>query len=268
MLRQLISLSALVLAVPAVSAKEVTIRWHGQSFFEVQSSKGTVVAIDPHNFEAYGRRAVKADAVLITHFHIDHASPAPIVDADKTRLISGLYNKQGFGGNRKNDEFHDVDVKVKDIRVTNVGTYHDNMEGLRRGKNAVFVLEVDGLKIVHLGDLGHSLNKAQLRKIGDNVDVLMVPVGGVYTLNGSEAKEVVAQIKPRRHVIPMHYATDVYRDLLPLDEFLEEQNEKLIKRLPDNELTIDADAVPRKEPLITIIHHRQKQAREPGDKDR
>jgi L-ascorbate metabolism protein UlaG (beta-lactamase superfamily) len=260
--RHLIPLCVLVLAAPA-SAAEVVIRWHGQSFFEVQSSKGTVVAIDPHNFEAYGRRQVKADAVLVTHFHIDHASPAPIVDFEKTRVIPGLSNKQGFAGNRKNDEFHDVDVKVKDIRVTNVGTYHDQMEGLRRGKNAVFVLEVDGLRIAHLGDLAHTLNREQLRKIG-KIDVLMIPVGGAYTLNGSEAKEVVAQIKPRRYVIPMHYATDVYRDLLPIDEFLDEQNEKLITRHKLNELTIDTDAVPRKDPLIAVLNHRQKEP--PKDK--
>ena len=101
------------------------------------------------------------------------------------------------------------------------------------------------------------LNREQLRKIG-KIDVLMIPVGGAYTLNGSEAKEVVAQIKPRRYVIPMHYATDVYRDLLPIDEFLDEQNEKLISRHRLNELTVDTDAVPRKDPLIAVLNHRQK----------
>jgi L-ascorbate metabolism protein UlaG (beta-lactamase superfamily) len=72
-----------------------------------------------------------------------------------------------------------------------VPSYHDAAEGLTRGKNTIFIVEMDGWRFCHLGDLGHDLTPAQLKKIGE-VDVLMVPVGGIYTLNGSEAKRVVA----------------------------------------------------------------------------
>src|SRR5438105_11530675 len=96
------------------------------------------------------------------------------------------------------------------------------MEGLQRGKNTVFIIEVDGWKIVHLGDLGHLLTPKQIKAIGP-VDVLMIPVGGVYTINGSEAKEVIAQLKPRQYIIPMHYAVKGFDELLPADEFLEDQ---------------------------------------------
>ena len=103
---------------------------------------------------------------------------------------------------------------VKDVRIRNVGTFHDTQQGMERGRNAVFVIEADGLKIVHLGDLGHILTDEQVRQIGP-MDVLMVPVGGVYTINGSKAKEVVAQLKPKRYILPMHYGTLTFDELLP-----------------------------------------------------
>ena len=116
------------------------------------------------------------------------------------------------------------------------------MQGLQRGKNTVFVLEADGLKIVFLGDLGHLLSDDQVKQIGP-VDVLFIPIGGVYTLNGSQAKEVVAQLHPKRYVIPMHYGTRVFEDLLPPDEFLDGQK-NVQRMLTTNELKISTDVVP------------------------
>ena len=90
-----------------------------------------------------------------------------------------------------------------------------------RGRNGIWVIEMDGLHIVHLGDLGHMLTDEQLKEIGP-VDVLMIPVGGIYTLNGTDAKKVIEQLKPKRYIIPMHYGIPkVFEDLLPLDEFLD-----------------------------------------------
>src|SRR5207253_3218783 len=107
-------------------------------------------------------------------------------------------------------------------KIRTVGVYHDEVEGMRYGKNTIFILEVDGWRIVHLGDLGHLLTPAQLKQIGP-VDVLMIPVGGVYTLNGSEARKVVEQIKPKEYILPMHYGTAIFDDLLSPAEFLEDQ---------------------------------------------
>src|SRR5262245_5072797 len=126
----LLAFSALLLHSGEGFAKNVKIRWHGQSFFEVESSSGTILAIDPHNLEAYGRRQVKADAVLITHFHIDHASPEPIVDFKATKKIYGLKSRRGLESTRETDEFYDLDEKVKDFHITNMNCYHDDMEGL------------------------------------------------------------------------------------------------------------------------------------------
>ena len=257
---------AVAALAPVAAAKDVTIKWHGQSFFEIKSSAGTTLAIDPHNLDAYGRIQVKADAVLISHYHIDHAALDPIVNVRGTRIIYGLKNKKGFDGNRRDDEFANVNEKVKDIQVRSLGAYHDDIQGMKRGKNTIFILEVDGLRIVHLGDLGHKLPPSTVKKLGQ-VDVLMVPVGGSYTLNGAEAKEVVAQIKPRRYILPMHYGTAVYKNLLGPEEFLDEQDPKLIKRFKTNELIIDADAVPRKNPTIALLNYEGAEDK-PKDKDK
>src|SRR5438105_15753621 len=107
------------------------------------------------------------------------------------------------------------------------------MEGLARGKNSVFIIDVDGWRVCHLGDLGHELDLKLLKQIGQ-VDVLMVPVGGIYTLNGAEAKKVVEQIKPKEYIFPMHYGTKIFDDILPVDEFLEGQPDRNVIRLSES----------------------------------
>jgi L-ascorbate metabolism protein UlaG (beta-lactamase superfamily) len=127
------------------------------------------------------------------------------------------------------------------------------MGGMVRGRNAIFVIEVDGIRIAHLGDLGHLLNETQLKKIGA-IDVLMIPVGGIYTLNGQDAKKVMDQVKPRQYVLPMHYNTKVYNDVLSEEEFLEEQkNKKDIKVITTNEMTVDASFKPER-PVIALLN--------------
>src|SRR4051812_37260408 len=180
MTRYLSTLTLFFLSLNA-SAKDIVIKWHGQSFFEIKSSKDNTIAIDPHNLEAYGRRQVEAKAVLFTHYHIDHVAPEPITNFDKAKKLYGLKKKEGSSPG-KNEEFNEFDEKVEDIRIQSIGSYHDNMQGLKRGKNSIMIMEIDGLRIVHLGDLGHLLTQAQVKAIG-KVDVLMIPVGGIYTIN-------------------------------------------------------------------------------------
>jgi L-ascorbate metabolism protein UlaG (beta-lactamase superfamily) len=223
--------------------RQVLIRWQGQSFFELVSTKGTRVVFDPHAIESYGRKEVAADLILVSHFHNDHNQIEVIRNYSRAKLIEGL-KRDG----RKID-WNITDEQFRDIHVQTVGVYHDEVEGLERGKNAVFILEVDGLRIVHLGDLGHLLTNKQMKAIGP-VDVLMIPVGGVYTINGAEAKKVVEQLKPTRYILPMHYGTPVFEDLLPAEEFLEGQ--KNVRKFPGNRLTIDTAAKPG-EPLIAIL---------------
>jgi L-ascorbate metabolism protein UlaG (beta-lactamase superfamily) len=248
----------LVGAGGAQEAKKLTLIWHGQSFFELITSKGTRVVFDPHAIEVFGRKVVSADLVLISHYHSDHTQVGVIENREKAKVILGLK------GDPRKADWNIVDEKFQDVRIRSIGVYHDSSEGMERGKNAIWSVEADGLNIVHLGDLGHQLTAEQLKAIGP-VDVLMVPVGGVYGLNGSEAKRVVAQIKPRQYIIPMHYGTPIYDDLLTVEEFLEEQKEdnirrhtitggKNVRRYPvTNKLVIETDFKPA-EPIIAVLH--------------
>ena len=222
----------------------VTIRWHGQSFFEIESSKGTHVAIDPHAIEAYGKTEVTADVVLISHEHNDHNQVEVLKNAGRAKVIHGLRV------NGKRLDWNPIDESFRDIHIRSVGSYHDTTAGSERGKNTIFVIEMDGLHIVHLGDLGHVLSENTVRKIGP-VDVLMVPVGGIYTINGSDAKKVVEQLKPRQYVLPMHYGTKAFDDVLPADEFLDEQTN--VKKLPTNKLVVATDFKPE-QPVIVILN--------------
>ncbi len=257
-------------AAPLADGK-THISWFGQSFFLITSAKGTRLAIDPHAIPEYGRFiGLKADVVLFSHLHNDHTQKEIFENyKDKDfKVIPGLTGKG-------RPDWARVDLQFKDFHIRSVGTYHDDSEGMKHGKNTVFVIDVDGWKIVHLGDLGHRLTPAQVKKIGP-MDVLMIPVGGVYTLNGSEAKEVLAQLKPREYVIPMHYGNIRYDDLLPVDEFLDDNPlpvalsknyELLVNKDPktnvqfvrrqivstDNTITLDRDPG-RPHPVITVLH--------------
>lgn len=233
------------LTAQAEKPPEVTIRWHGQSFFQIESSRGTRIVLDPHAIEAYGRKSVAADLILISHFHNDHTQTESVANAAKARLLTGLK----VHDRTRRPDWQTIDETFKDVHVRTVGTYHDTSQGMERGKNAIFCLQVDGVRIVHLGDLGHLLSDAEVRRIGP-VDVLLIPVGGVYTINGHEAKQVVAQLKPRQFIVPMHYGTPVFPDLLTAEAFLEDQ--KNVKYYPGNKLTTTAEFHPS-EPIIAIL---------------
>jgi len=243
---------ALIIALPAIAAeKPLTIRWLGQSFFLITTSTGTKVAIDPHAIDAFGRQTVSADVVLMSHLHPDHVRLEVVENKDKAKILPGLKQTGGEAGRPPRVVFNAVDETVKDVRIRNVPTFHDSQQGMERGRNAVFIIEADGLKIVHLGDLGHILTDEQVRQIGP-MDVLMVPVGGVYTINGSKAKEVVAQLKPKRYILPMHYGTLTFDDLLPPDEFLDGQ--KNVKRMQTtNELTVTPAEPAPPQPTIVLL---------------
>ena len=229
----------------AEDGKKPVLRWHGHSYFDLTTSKGTRIVFDPHAIEGYGRQGVPADLVLISHSHNDHNQLGVLSNPGKFKVLEGL--KQT--GNKV--EWNLLDEKFRDVRVRTVGVYHDNNQGLEKGKNAVFIVEADGLRFVHLGDLGHVLTKEQVKEIGP-VDVLMIPVGGIYTLNGADAKEVVAELKPKKYILPMHYGTKVFDDVLTADEFLEDQKKESIKKKDTNQLEIDPNFKPA-EPEIILL---------------
>jgi L-ascorbate metabolism protein UlaG (beta-lactamase superfamily) len=262
MRRALTALTAvltLAAAAGAADKQQPTITWHGQSYFELVTGDGTRIVLDPHAIEQYGRNIVpKADLILMSHAHTDHTQVDVVgspEEAKKTKQYNAVKDPKG-DGNRQ--EWNVVDEKIKEVKFKSIESYHDDMAGMKRGKNGIWVIETDGLRIVHLGDLGQKeLTEEQLKKIGA-VDVLMIPVGGVYTINGSDAKDIITQIKPKRYIIPMHYGTKVFDSLLGLDEFLDEVKPTRIKKLDGNELAIDPSAEPPKEAIFAILNWQPK----------
>ncbi|MCS6863623.1 MAG: MBL fold metallo-hydrolase [Gemmataceae bacterium] len=225
-------------------AKALIVRWYGQSFFQVETAKGHRFAFDPHGIEAFGRARVKADFVLVSHTHDDHAliEMIDVGEDPKTKELKVIPASDVYRGvvevRPGKQEWKTINERRGEIRIRNVATYHDTMNGLQRGKNSVFLVEVDGLVICHLGDLGHELTDDQIRAIG-KVDILMVPVGGIYTINGEQAVKVVQQLQPRLYVLPMHYGVPNFDDLAGPEEFLDGiPKDQLEKRLTTNELVI------------------------------
>jgi L-ascorbate metabolism protein UlaG (beta-lactamase superfamily) len=225
----------LLAAAPAVGQdKAFKLRYFGLSFFQLETPGGKQVAFDPHLYADFGAPLVTADIICLSHVHKYRAAAEAVENAKAARVFSGL---KPAGKNRPLD-WNPTDEKIGTVRVRTVGTYHDADDGKKHGKNAVFVVEADGLVFCHLGNLGHELTPAQVKAIGP-VDVLLVPVGGVWVLNGESAKAVVKAVKRRLFVLPMHYGTPTYDELQTPDEFLD--GTPGVRRMPaTNELTIPA----------------------------
>jgi L-ascorbate metabolism protein UlaG (beta-lactamase superfamily) len=244
-----LALLALAALLPASRAQDdaptATLRWYGQSFFQLVTPGKQSVVFDPHAIPTFGTPRVSADITLISHPHNDHAQPEVL--AEKGRIFLGVTT----GPDGKKTDWARIDEKVKNTRVRTVATYHDATMGMTRGKNAVWVVEADGLVVCHLGDLGHELSPDQVKAIGP-VDVLLVPVGGIYTINGEQAKRVVDQIGPKRFVVPMHYGVPGFEDLAGPEEFLGEF--KGVRRMTGtNELVIPADAKAPETPAVVLL---------------
>jgi L-ascorbate metabolism protein UlaG (beta-lactamase superfamily) len=241
-------------------AKEVKLRWFGQSFFQLETARRFKIVFDPHAIPNFGRPLVTGDMVLITHPHNDHDQVAALdpkpKDADVYRGV--VETKPG------KQEWKAIDEKRGPIHFRNVGTFHDAVSGMQRGKNSIWIVEVDGLTFCHMGDLGHELSADQVKAIG-KVDVLMIPVGGIYTINGEQAKKTIEQIKPRLYIIPMHYAVPGYDDLIGPDEFLEGQ--KHVQKMTNtNELVIPLDMKANAPTTVLLGWKKEKKEEEPKKK--
>lgn len=163
------------------------IQWLGHSCFLLTARGGTRVLNDPFNPEiGYPAPAVQADIVTTSHQHDDH---------NYTKAVKGQFAVVNTPGKHT----------AKGIEITGVETAHDEAGGIKRGKNLVFRIVLDGISVVHCGDLGHPLSADQVKALG-TVDVLLLPVGGFYTIGPAEARQVMDQLKPRL-TVPMHFKT-------------------------------------------------------------
>lgn len=182
----------------------------GHSSFKLGFKNASVVT-DPFDSNI-GLKFPKTESTIVTvsHDHDDH---------NKTENVTGVRRVIKGPG----------EYEVDGISVTGISTYHDDKNGEERGKNTIFVFEAEDLRIAHLGDLGHKLTDKQAERIGD-IDILIIPTGGFYTINANQAAEVVALIEPEI-VIPMHFKTkgldeSVFSNLESVDEFIKEMGIK------------------------------------------
>lgn len=175
----------------------------GHAFFCMTTESGTVIATDPYgDFYSFPKRRIAADICTISHHHHDHDGLSCIENAPF------VFDKAG--------KFRPAD----EVRLTAIPTWHDGEKGALRGNNLIFVYEIEGLRIVHCGDLGHVPDAAQVKAIG-KPDVLLIPVGGYYTIDPEQALETMNLLKPTL-TIPMHYRTRYNEEMpiVPVDDFL------------------------------------------------
>jgi L-ascorbate metabolism protein UlaG (beta-lactamase superfamily) len=185
----------------------MTINWYGQSCFRVES-KGVSLIFDPFSKEI-GLRAPRLNdnIFLVTHEHYDHNNVKDVPADSFVVRGPGEYEKAG-------------------VYMEGISSYHDNSQGTERGLNTIYIVKMEDMRLCHMGDFGQAkLTDEQLEAIGD-VDVLFIPVGGKYTINSSEAADIVREIEPKI-VIPMHYKIPGLNvDIEGLQKFLKEMGVK------------------------------------------
>ncbi len=212
----------------------VKVRWLGHACFAIYGKDLTIVT-DPHNGTDIGLRPpdVKADIVLVSHGHYDHVDGIELVSKPNTKVFDS------FEG----------ETEYKGVKIIGIRAFHDKSYGEIRGENYIYVFDIDGMRFCHLGDLGHILENEQLEKI-KNIEVLFVPVGGVFTIDAEEAREVVNQIKPNI-VIPMHYKIPKLNvPIRGVDEFIRSQ--KNVEVLETDTVELTKENLPKETRVIVL----------------
>ncbi len=199
----------------------------GHAAFKLKGKSASVVC-DPYNPDMVGLKFPKhttADIITVSHAHPDH---------DFTEIVETTEEKIVFAG--------PGEYEARGVEVMGIGVFHDTKEGGERGGNTIFRIDIDGVSVIHCGDLGHKLTEAQVEHI-DNADIVLIPVGGFYTIDAHTAAEVVKQLEPYI-VIPMHYQRPglnqkMFSSLAPVSEFIKEMGQETITPLPKLSITKD-----------------------------
>jgi L-ascorbate metabolism protein UlaG (beta-lactamase superfamily) len=210
------------------------ITWFGHSCFLIKDKNGRKLLTDP--FEStigYDLPNESVDVVTVSHHHFDH---------DYTAELPGVPNvidKCGY-------------FNLCDIPMSGIPSYHDTVKGAKRGENVIFVFEMDHLRLCHLGDLGHPLSGDDIDKLG-KIDVLFIPVGGNYTIDGKEAAAIAKAINSHI-VIPMHYKTpNLTFPLEGVEEFV--TNMKNGEKIQSS--TLGIEDIPESFNNVKILNYRQ-----------
>ena len=208
----------------------------GHSSFRIKGKSATVVT-DPFDSKSVGFSfpSVDADIVTISHDHDDHNKHELVKDVRKVVAGPGEY-------------------EIKGISIIGTRTFHDNKKGKDRGVNTIYLMEIDGIRLVHLGDLGHELEQKIIEDLGD-IDVLMVPIGGEYTIDCATAAKVVQTIEPKI-TIPMHYQTkglnqSTFAKLTGVDDFTKELGLPVEKT---DKLSVKAFAQPEEQKVVILAN--------------
>lgn len=184
-------LAAIVSSVYGEGGNAMKIKYLGHAAFEVTTPAGKKLVFDPYEAGAfgtlrYGKITGDFDIAVVSHDHADHTSK---------EVLSKCKEKITKVGN----------TSLNGIKIESFATFHDDTQGSKRGKNLVTVVEADGFRIAHLGDLGHMIEAEKFPSL-HNLDVMMIPVGGYFTIDAATAAEIVKAFAPKI-VIPMHYKT-------------------------------------------------------------
>jgi L-ascorbate metabolism protein UlaG (beta-lactamase superfamily) len=222
----------------------VRLTYYGHSAFLVEAADGTRIIIDPYLSGAFGGSFAyapidePADLVVATHEHDDHGAVATIPGHPRVSV-------------------HPVGETVGAVRVIGIPAAHDADGGKKRGLNTLIVVDDGQVRLAHMGDLGHELDP-QTRDALGRVDVLLLPVGGTYTIDARQAARVVGSLAPRV-VIPMHYKTSrVDMPLAPVEDFLELERAAglVVARMGTTSISLDPDALPTSTEVYVLDHAR------------
>jgi len=193
------------------------INWLGHSCFLIRGKEKTVITDPYHPDFGYRLGEPEADIVTVSHCHLGHNHVAGVANEPNRIESPGEYE---IGG----------------TFITGVATFHDDEKGSQRGKNTIYIIEMDGITLCHLGDLGHPLNPNLIEEIGD-IHILFLPVGEVTTIPIDTAAEIVRQLEPSI-VVPMHYKTEAFTgDLSPIDKFLDKMRIRDLETKPRLSIT-------------------------------
>ncbi len=208
------------------------VKWLGHATFLITSDDGTRIITDPYAPNerlTYDEIEESADIVTVSHGHGDHSNVAAV--RGNPQVVKGT-------------------AEIKGIKFNSIPTYHDNAGGSQRGNNTIFCFEVDGIRVCHLGDLGHQLGDKEVAELG-KVDILLVPVGGNFTIDAKVATEVCSKLAPKV-IIPMHFRNERCSNfpVAGVDDFL--QGKAGVTRLDTSEVEFKRGELPATTQIMVL----------------